>query len=396
VSEANLKAVDVGMVPLGHPSRQRSFGYATLIQGSDVLDPSCGELENLDMHIKKGASAGVVLCVFSLVGVAQSPNPNDWRKQLKSPTSLSTIRRMFLNQKVIVTGTVVTLKGSVLLDWCVAYKGTGDRYTKDTMDYLSSAYRGTTATVVAVQLNELKLRDLRPNALGEIGAGDNISGPYFDIVVQFDDGTLAILTGYPGSIFDDIELASAASALTERIAKELPLLIGKTVYAVGYSKLYQPDTSLEELVGDDRKGVLNHLWPSDIPLLQPMTILAAKYIDSAGVVFKLKLPNGKEALSFTSTHDCREGDSDRPFRERVIGTLKMEMPKKLTQREIYAIKKGTIYKGMTEDALDYMLGFNDKENDWGRGGRQLVYHDGSLLVYLDRNNRVEDWQSFDK
>ena len=341
------------------------------------------------MHIKKGARIAVVLSVFSLAGLAQSPNPNDWRKQLKSPTSLSTIRRMFLNQKVIVTGTVFTLRGSVLLNWCVAYKGTGDRYTNDTMDHLSSAYRGTTATVVAVQLNELKLRDLRPNALGEIGAGDNISGPYFDIVVQFDDGTLAICTGYPGSIFDDIELASAASALTERMDKELPLLIGKTVYAVGYSKLYQPDTSLEELVGDDRKGVLK-------PLLQPMTILAAKYIDSAGVVFKLKLPNGKEALSFTSTHDYREGDSDRPFRERVIGTLKMEIPKKLTQREIYAIKKGTIYKGMTEDALDYMLGFNDKENDWGRGGRQLVYHDGSLLVYLDRNNRVEDWQSFDK
>ena len=388
------------MVPLGHSSRQRSFGCATLIQGSDVLDPSCGELENLDMHIKKGASVAAVLCVFSLAGLAQSPNPNDWRKQLKSPTSLSATLRMVLNQKVIVTGPVGTLSGSVLLllDWWVAHKGTGDRYTKDTMDYLSSAYRGTTAAVVAVQLNELKLGDQRPNALGEIGAGDNTTGPYFDIIVQFDDGTLAILTGYPGSIFDDIELASVESALTERMAKELPLLIGKTVYAVGYSRLYQPDTSLEELVGEDRKGVLKHLRPSDIPLLQPMTILAAKYIDSAGVVFKLKLPNGKEALSFTSTHDCREVDSDRPFSERVIGVLnlKIKIPKKLTQREISAIRNGTIYKGMTEDALDYMLGFNDKENDWGRGGRQLVYHDGRLIVYLDRNNRVEDWQSFDK
>ena len=73
MSEANLKAVDVGMVPLGHPSRQRSFGCAKLVQGSDVLDPSSGELENLDMHIKKGASVAVVLCVFSLAGLAQSP-----------------------------------------------------------------------------------------------------------------------------------------------------------------------------------------------------------------------------------------------------------------------------------------------------------------------------------
>ena len=35
--------------------------YATLILGGDVLDPSSVRLENLDMHIKKGASIAVVL-----------------------------------------------------------------------------------------------------------------------------------------------------------------------------------------------------------------------------------------------------------------------------------------------------------------------------------------------
>src|SRR5450759_5350314 len=117
------------------------------------------------------------------------------------------------------------------------------------------------------------------------------------------------------------------------MSKELPLLIGKKVYAVGYSKLYQPDTSLEELAGVGSKGVLKQLWRTDCPLLEPITILVAKYIDSTGVVFKLKLPNGKEALSFTHALYYREGDSDRPFLERVIGTLQMEIPKKLTQRD---------------------------------------------------------------
>jgi len=245
-------------------------------------------------------------------------------------------------------------------------------------------------------VNELKLRELRPNALGEIVAEDDIVNPYFDIVVQFDDGTLAICTGYPNTISTNIELAAAASALTERMSKELPLLVGKTVYAIGYSKLYQPDTSLEELAGVGSKGVLKQLWPTDVPLLEPLTILAAKYIDSTGVVFKLKLPNGKEALSFTHQLYYVEADTERPFPERVIGTLLMEIPKKLTQKEIDAIKKGTIFKGMTKDSLDYMIGFTDKENDWGRGGKQLIYYDGRLVVYLDKDNKVEDWQSFDK
>jgi hypothetical protein len=340
--------------------------------------------------------SAVVLSVFSLAGLAQSQNSNDWRKQMNSATSLGTVRRLFLNQKVIVAGAAAEiLTESVLLGWGVALRGSGDRYTKLNLENLPSGYKGKTATVVAVQLNDPRQRQLRPNALGEIVAEDDIVNPYFDIVVQFDNGILAICTGYPNTISDNIEFASAASALTDRMSKELPLLIGRTVYAVGYSKLYQPDTSLDEIIGVGSEGVREQLLPSDVPLLEPITILAAKYIDSTGVVFKLKLPNGNEALSFTYQIYYVGGDSERPFLERVIGTLQMEMPK-LTPREIDAIRKGTIYKGMTKAALDLMLGFTDKENDWGRGGKQLVYYDGRLLVYLDRDNKVEDWQSLDK
>ena len=89
-------------------------------------------------------------------------------------------------------------------------------------------------------------------------------------------------------------------------------------------------------------------------------------------------------------------DSDRPFIRRVIGTLVTEIPDTLTQKEIDAIKTGTIYKGMTKDALTYMLGFKDKENDWGSGGKQLIYYDGRLLIYLDKDNKIQDWQSFEK
>ncbi len=328
-----------------------------------------------------------------------SAQTQDWRKELKSDTTLGTVRRLFMNQKVIVGGAVVNLHGSVLLEWTTAHKDTADRYQVSISDHLPSTYKRKSATVVAVQLNELKRRELKPNAFGEIVAEDDVVNPYFDIVVQFDDGTLAMFTSYPisTSTGNDIELASTASALANQMAAELPRLVGKTVYAVGYSKLYQPDTSLEELAGVGSKGVLKQLWSSDVPLLQPLTVLAAKYIDLTGVVFKLKLPNGKEALSFTDQIfylDTGETDK-RPLIERVTGTLLPEIPKRLTQKELDAIRHGSIFKGMSKDAVDYLLGFPDKENDWGRGGKQRIYFD-RLFVYFDHDEKVEDWQSIDK
>src|ERR1019366_38883 len=119
-----------------------------------------------------------------------------------------------------------------------------------------------------------------------------------------------------------------------------PRLVGKTVYAVRYSELYQPDTSLDELTRKEKQ-----LWPRrDVPLLEPLTVLATKYIESTGVVFKLKLPNGKEALSFTNQNyylDTGDAD-DRPLIQRVTGTLLSQIPTGLTRKEIDAIKDGTI------------------------------------------------------
>ena len=85
------------------------------------------------------------------------------------------------------------------------------------------------------------------------------------------------------------------------MSKQLPLLVGKSVFAVGYSHLYQPDTTLEELVGVGVgvQGVLKQLPSTAVPLLEPLTVLTVRYVNSTGVVIKVKLPDGKEALSFT-------------------------------------------------------------------------------------------------
>ena len=343
----------------------------------------------------------VLLSVLSTTGFGQA---QDWRKQLQSDATLGTVRRIFLNQTVIIGGRVsvgdFSFSPPGLLDWNIASReGCGAQchpatdgsdgyfYLARYYDTLPTSYKGKTAIVVAVRLHG---QEQKTNALGEIISDDATVNPNFDLVVQFDDGTLAMLTGYPDRLtVGTIELESVAAAIAEQMAKGLPLLIGKDLYAVGFSRLYQPDTSLEELTGT--VSFLKRLSPTDVPRLVPLPILAARYVEGAGVVFKLKLPNGSEAIAFTSQPSYQ----DKPFFERVSGSLLVKMPSGLTQKDIDAIRQGSVSKGMRRDTLYYALGYPDKENNWGRGGKQLIYGD-RLLFYLDENERVVDWQSLDR
>jgi hypothetical protein len=50
---------------------------------------------------------------------------------------------------------------------------------------------------------------------------------------------------------------------------------------------------------------------------------------------------------------------------------------------------------MKRESVVYLLGFPDKENDWGSGGKQLIFGK-SVFVYLDRSERGMDWQSLDR
>lgn len=335
----------------------------------------------------------LLLSALSTIGTAQA---QDWRKQLQSDVTLGTVRRIFLNQTVIVGGPV---SGRGLLDWNIAWRegcgaqchpatdgSDGYLYLARYYDKLPASYKGKIAIVLAVRLHG---QEQKTNALGEIISQDATVNPYFDLVVGFDDGVLAITTAYPDTltVAGTVELESAAAAIAEKMAKELPLLIGKNLYAVGFSKLYQPDTSLDELAGGSKQ-----LSPSNVPRLVPLPILTARYIDSTGVIFKLKLPNGNEALAFTPQSYVQE---DGPFLERVSGNLLERIPSNLTQRDIEAVRRGSVSRGMKRQTLYYVVGLPDKENDWGRGGKQLIYGD-RLFFYLDANETVVDWQSLDK
>lgn len=315
----------------------------------------------------------------------------------EAPKTLGAFKRQFLNQDVIVNS--VPFQESYCLNWHIAREMPDGTYQKtdDIMNYLAIGYRGQTGTVVAVQLEKSSLQHAsvgETNAFGERVGEDDIDNPYMEIVVKFKDGAFGMATGFINTLPNLMELASKRQSVRGDIESKLASVIGRKLYAVGYSELYKPTATIEDLSGIDRASA--KLSMSDVPLLEPLTITKAKYLpDVDAVLMKLSLPNGTEAIAYTPSLYFHLDDPKYEFIESVAGTLRTHIPRYLTPREIEAIKGRELFRGMSKDALDDAIGLCEKENDWGGGGKQRIYYGGKLLVYLDNTGKVEDWQSQD-
>ena len=68
------------------------------------------------------------------------------------------------------------------------------------------------------------------------------------------------------------------------------------------------------------------------------------------------------------------------------------MPTFLTDHEVEAIRKGSVFVGMSEPALYMAVGFPQKTNDAIVGSTQLIYR--TMYVYL-RDKKVAEVQSHD-
>ena len=338
-----------------------------------------------------------------------------WRTTFNSvKITLGQVRSLFLRQDVIVTGTVEDLgQSSQLLEWRIAAKtaasiqaanAVGQKipqparyFVPHAMDGIPVRYSGKKANVIAVQLHHAQTIGATDNAMGESVTDDTTINPCFDLVVQFDDGTTAMTTQYPTTLANAslVEPVSVIGTAAERIERELPYIVGDSVYAAGFTQLYRPESTTDEIVNqDDAKRVP----PEDVPLLVPLTILAAKYVDTAGVVIEVELPDGDKALALTTVPQLLLpplNGKAQSFLERVIGLFLVEIPPKLTKRELAAIKNGSIYRGMRLNALEYVMGFPDKESTTKEGVKQLLFRN-SLLVSMSYSGTVADWKFLDE
>ncbi len=190
------------------------------------------------------------------------------------------------------------------------------------------------------------------------------------------------------------EPVSVINAAADRMQRELPDIVGMSVYAGGFTQLYRPESTIDQIVNQDDA---NKIPPADIPLLVPLTVLAARYVDSAGVVIEVQLPNGDKALALTSMPQLflpALTKREPTFQERVIGLFAAEIPHRLTKKEVAAIKNGSIYRGMSLYALEYLMGFPDKETKSDDGGSKLIFRK-TMQVYLSYSGRVEEWKFLD-
>jgi hypothetical protein len=305
--------------------------------------------------------------------------------------TLGWIRQTYLNQSIIVRGSV---EGGILVDWYNARK-VANRYRREPSRSVVAKYRGQTAKVVAVELadaaNPIQSQTVSSaKPFEKVASEDAILDPAFELVAQFADGTFAMTGTRLEFLGDRVRLVSEQGLREAEMARNLPVIIGKSLYATSLSTLYDPDTTIEDIRSS--REILKRLSAARIPLFEPLKILAARYLSAEdAVLIRLRLPAGTEVVSFTNAQLLDAVPANSPFIEKVSGHLLAAVPKDLTASEITAIKQGELFRGMSGGAVFYLFGAPDIETNWEAGGKQRIYL-SQISVHFDNKNKVVDWQ----
>jgi hypothetical protein len=334
------------------------------------------------------------------------------RPRADSKWTLGDFRREYLGQRILI------LQGNnvsgFLGGWEPYQRSADGSFHADFSAgaFVSYQYKDQTPTVIAIQQSDVggSLKQRQENAMGESLSDDDVVNPSVDVFVRFDDGQIARYSNIVSNIRDyykphsdqdwwekdrwgkEFMLVSDRDAHAGMINRDLPNAVGQKLYAVHDSLLFGPDITSDNLVS--QLGTRESKRISDLPLLVPMTVIAAKYNERYDfIAWKLQLPDGRQIISAARYRDDGVGKNgnDNSFLERSIGTLLLKIPSSLTSQEITAIRERKIFRGMSRKAVFYSWGFTG-ENNWGRGGYQLEYG-GGQFVYLDSSGRVTDWQS---
>ena len=308
----------------------------------------------------------------------------------QSQETLMQFREKYLGQHVFIHN--VSTSGGELLGWQPARRE-GNRYVV-ALGYgafIPAKYAQMQPKVISVQLAPT-MSDIVsgkvPSSKNALGEPVNPIDPYVDVIFQFRDGQLAMITDYVShldSSDSSIELASVQDARQNYLREMLPKVIGRKIYAVGDSRVFPIDSTLRELTGNGTKLPLDN-----VPNLEPLRIVEAKYSAKVDrIIMKLRLPDGRFGL-VANRYDANRGAG---VLSTVAGNFLVKVPEGLTTQEIKAIQKHKIYRGMTYKAVVLSWGTPEKVNDYGSGGKQLIYDAGYQLVYLGASGKVTDWQS---
>ena len=156
--------------------------------------------------------------------------------------------------------------------------------------------KGTRGVVVFIAQKKVGRKSVDVDAFGEKIKEEEIVNPYFDLVVKLPDGRLVMSTTFYTSLMSHMELASRFDEIRIQISERIDSLVGKTIYPVGYSCLFPPDSEIDTMAG---------LYIScggqklNIPNLTPLKIVRAKYLENQhATLLKVEFLDGKTGLIF--------------------------------------------------------------------------------------------------
>ena len=319
-----------------------------------------------------------------------------------SGLSLEEIRGRLLNQEVVVLGNSIS-SGSQqgLVDWYLVSgdEASGYKEKKEPFRvrlFAPETVRGKRGVVLSVEQADSSLSRKNvgeKDAFGKVISDSQVRNPYINVVVRVLDDDLLISTTsyYIVMVGMSLRIASRADSLKKEVENILTNSIGKKLYKAGYTKLYDSALSLKDLL-DQKKRELSRDY--ETKSLTPLKVVDAKFLEAENaVVIKVELPDGQTRLLFGDlrSYDNEHGNRAKPSLQRMRISAEEKIPSKFSPKELTAIKEGKIFRGMSEDALHWSWGYAEKVNDWGRGGKQHIFHERQF-VYVDGQG-VRDWQS---
>lgn len=214
---------------------------------------------------------------------------------------------------------------------------------------------------------------------------DNVLVDLFYVTVRLDDGKLvSCTTSQPGLDVAPPFVEMSVMEKRRQMATTLgETLRGKSIYLTARHGVYDDGLTMPLAVKSIHGERFNEASMTSYPKLVPIAVEKVLYDAKLDVtVIQLRLPNGRLARVVAS-RDIATGNLDLPFLT--------EIPAKFTSREIDAIRSGSFFVGMSEDALWDALGMPDKINDYGTS-EQWVYP-GGTFIYLDASKHVIDRQN---
>jgi hypothetical protein len=291
-------------------------------------------------------------------------------------------RARFVGQQVVINGNFSDLPWTFLGDWHFLKEQNGI-YQVDYEEEVPVSLVGHSGAIIAVQA---------PKGSGPpADQSDAAFVEYAEAIVKLDTGQLlqtALYTFKTGSEPSD---AFTLSSVKERHKQEAAALArqltGKSLYLTHLTRIYDAGLTTENIetikagIGYSEARIL------DFPLLTPIPVLETRYSPQRDfTLILLQLPGGRKALYIPG---CIEETPSAKKYECAFTS----MPTFLTKREVEAIRKGSVFIGMSEPALYMLMGFPDHTNESLVGHTQLVYL--TAYIYIDNDKKVVEVQSHD-